>query len=107
MQFVSFFLLVALLIAISLTNLKAAPSVNLDEIESTSEYYIKREIVFIYKKYKLFIQKDLQQPSSRVVCSGQGIVVVSQLGQIACAEYCKILGANGGVCNSGTCMCKW
>lgn len=49
----------------------------------------------------------MQQPLSRLSCNGQGIVVVSQLGQVACAYYCQVLGAAGGVCNNFTCICRW
>jgi hypothetical protein len=38
--------------------------------------------------------------------SGQGIVDVCQLGQLACAVYFKTLYSTGGVRNDSTCYCN-
>ena len=67
---------------------------------------IKKHFLFSKIKCKHFNTYQ-QQPLSRYVWNGQGIVVVGQLGQLTWVVYCQTLGATGGECKDSTCYCKW
>ena len=106
MRLVSSYLVVIFLICLSMTSLRTSP-LGINLINNKSNFFINKKH-FLFSKIKCkHINTDQQQPLSRLVCNGQGIVVIGQLAQLACAVYCQTLGATGGVCNDSTCYCKW